>query len=104
VDATPTDSFEAALQLLQEIKRVQNLAHIESIDIYAFKSNKTITPTEVFGLTGIVLVELQTLKAYLDLKHAFTPLANFYYDKTPGDVQQMLRWSTKKMQLIQSLH
>lgn len=103
-DAIPTDSFEAALQLLREIKRVQNLAHIESIDTYVFKSNKNTSITEVFGLAGIVLVELQTLKAYLDLKHAFTPLANFYYDKTPGDVQQMLRWSTKKMQLIQSLH
>lgn len=103
-NSVPMDSFAMALQLLQEIKRIQNLAGIEAIDVYAFNFEKNITPTEVFGLTGIVLAELQTIKAYLGLKHAFTPLANFYHDKTPGDVVQMLGWSLRKLQLIQSLN
>lgn len=103
-NSLPADSLAMALQLLQEIKRIQNLAGVEAIDVYAFNLQKNITPTEVFGITGIVLAELQTIKAYLGLKHAFTPLANFYYDKTPGDVIQMLGWSLKKLQLIQSLN
>ncbi len=104
IDAQPEDSFAAALQLLREIKRVQNLAHIETVDIYAFKLTKTkITPTEVFALTGIILAELQTLKAHLGLKHSFTPLANFYEDKQPAEIQQMLGWSVRKLRLINAL-
>lgn len=104
IDAQPEDSFATALQLLREIKRVQNLAHIDTVDIYAFKLTKTkITPTEVFGLTGIILAELQTLKAHLGLKHSFTPLANFYEDKQAAEVQQILGWSVRKLRLINAL-
>jgi len=102
VEANLSDNFEMGLKLLKEIKRLQHLAGIEGIDIYALKpSQKTMTPAEIFDLTGIILAELQTLKGHLGLKHAFTPLANYYYDRTAGDVQQILGWSLRKIQLIQ---
>lgn len=103
-DATPKDNFEIGLALLKEIKRLHHLAGIEGVDLYALKlpDHQVITPTEVFGLTGIILAELEALKGYLGLKHIFTPLANFYYDRISGDVQQILGWSLRKIQLIQS--
>lgn len=102
---TSKDNFEIGLSLLKEIKRLHRIAGIEGTDLYALKfpDNQVITPTEVFSLMGIILAELQALKGYLGLKYVFTPLTDFYYDRISGDVQQILGWSLRKIQLIQSL-
>jgi hypothetical protein len=54
-------------------------------------------------LTGIILAELQPLKAYLQLKHVLTPTAHFYKNKTPAEVKQVLGWSVRKLELIQAI-
>lgn len=100
---TLLDAFETTLHLLKEIQRVQALVGVEGINWYAFKPNENITPTEIFGMTGIILAELQILKAHFELKHALTPLAKHYENKVPSDVQRVLSWSVRKMKLIQSL-
>lgn len=104
VGILPKDTFETALRLLEDIRRVQNLANIEGVDLYAFKTEMTITPSEVFTMTGIILAELQLLKAHIGLRKAFTPIANYYRDRTPADVEQVLGWSLRKMRLIHSLN
>ena len=101
--ATPADSFKTALQLLREIRRLEQLENIEGIDIHPFEKIEKITPSEVFGIAGIVLAELQRIKADLRLFHALTPIALHYEDKTPSDVQQIFGWCVRGLQLITML-
>lgn len=106
IDSKPADAFSTALQLLHEVKRIGQLGDIKSIEIYPFEQQKrkNITPTEVFGITGIVLAELQSIKAQLGLYYELTPIAKHYENKTPADVKQMLDWCTRKLQLITTLN
>jgi len=101
----PKHVFQTALNLLQEIIRVKDLVALENIDLNAFeiKSEQLITPSDVFNLTGIILAELQPLKAYLQLKHTFTPTAHHYENKIPAQVQQVLGWVVLKLKLIQTI-
>lgn len=106
INSVPADVFDTALQLLHEVKRVGQLGDIKSIEIYPFEQikRKNITPTEVFGMTGIILAELQNIKAYLGLHHELTPIARYYENKVPADVKQMLAWCVRKLQLITTLN
>jgi hypothetical protein len=101
----PKNAFQTALLLLQEVNRVKKLVELENIDYHAFEIalDQLITPNEVFNLTGIILAELQPLKAYLQLKHVLTPTAHFYKNKTPAEVKQVLGWSVRKLKLIQAI-
>ncbi len=99
----PADAFKTALQLLQEIKRLEQLGNIKGIESYPFEQIEKITPSEVFSMTGILLAELQVIKADLGLFHALTPIAQYYENRTPSDVQQILGWSIRKLQLITTL-
>lgn len=101
----PKNAFQTGLLLLQEVTRVKKLVALENIDYHAFEIalDQLITPNEVFNLTGIILAELQPLKAYLQLKHVLTPTAHFYKNKTPAEVKQVLGWSVRKLKLIQAI-
>jgi hypothetical protein len=102
-DVTPASVFDTALQLLKEIKHVQDLTGVNSIELYTFKSSTLTTLNEVFTITGIILAELQLLKAHLQIRQ-FTPPTNYYRDRMSNDVQQILGWSIKKVHLIRSLN
>lgn len=99
-DTTPRDSYETAQRLMKEIARIQRIRGVASIDFKALKPTGEIKPDDVFSMTGIILAELQTIKAYLGLKHALTPVAKRYTNIEPADVEQMLGWCVRKMQLI----
>lgn len=104
LQAKPADAFEMALLMLVEVRRLQSLANLESVDFYVFKPNREITPSDVFSLIGIVLAEIQPLKAHLGMKYTATPPANHYDGRVPADVRQVLGWSLRKLQLIRSLN
>jgi len=105
VGVLPGGSFENFLLLLVEIKRIQGLIGMSSIDFYALKpTNRQITPSDVFSIGGIALAELQPIKAYLGLKYALTPMAEYYENIEPADVQQLAGWSIRKLQLIRSIN
>ena len=99
----PLGSYEAGLALLVEVIRIKGLAGLPSIDLNALQPQGTITPGEVFGLNGIILAELQPIKAQLEMFRSFTPTAEHYENKMPADVQQILGWSTRRLHLIKSL-
>ncbi len=101
-DSTPADSYETALALLKEIQRLQLPAAIDRIDFSSLRTDN-IVPGDVFEMSIIVLAELQTIKAYLGLRHSFTPPAKYYERKVPGDVQQILGWALRRLKLIKSL-
>lgn len=103
--ATPSDVFNTGIVLLEEIRKVQLLAGLDTIDTSILKSSyKTISPSEVFGLMGLALAELQTLKGYLGLKHMLTPPARHYENISPQNIQQVIGWTIRKLRIIKMLN
>ena len=101
-DAIPKDVFKVALQLLEEVKRLQRIAGVESIDLSSIKKTN-ITSSDVFGLTGLIISELQPIKAYLRIDKV-TPAANIYHDKYPADALQLMGWALRKIKKIRTLN
>ena len=50
----------------------------------------------------MILSELQTIKAYIGLK-TITPAAVTYKTKTPPEVDQLMSWNLRKLELINTL-
>jgi hypothetical protein len=100
----PADVFEVVLQLLVEMRRVQKLFDMNWIDFHTLKpTDREITPSDVFSLDGIVLAELQPIKARLGLKYALTPMAQHYENIEPNSQYRTHGWTLRKLQLIRSL-
>ena len=102
-DVTPADSLAAAFELLAEIQRLQKTAGIERTDFSIFQKKELVLPSDVFNLVSMALAELQTVKAYRDLKHYVTPPAVTHERKTPNDVHQLLRWTARMLRRIRQL-
>lgn len=104
LNAQPNDVFETTLSLLEEIKRLQKMMKLRGIDFHQLKPRtRPVNPSDVFSISGIVLAELQQMKAYLGLKHSLTPMAEHYENIRPADVQQLIGWNVRKLQLIRTL-
>ncbi len=105
VGATPTDVVNIGFVLLEEIRKAQLLVGIDSLDISILKSfYKENTSSEAFGLMGLALAELQTLKGYLGLKHMLTPPARYYENLSPQSTHQVTGWAIRKLRLIKMLN
>jgi hypothetical protein len=98
----PKDVFLTSLTILHEIQRLQSMAGIEHVE-FGSQPNREISPSDVFNISGMILAELQPVKAHLDLRHAITPPANFFQNRSPGNVNQVLGWVLKKLRQIRSL-
>ena len=101
-NTVPKDVFNIALQMLDEVKRLQRIAGIESIDLSAIQK-ENIAPKDVFRLTGLILSELQPIKAYLRISKV-TPPANIYHGKRPADAGQLMGWALRKIKKIRALN
>jgi len=101
-NATPNDTFNTALKILKTIKYLQIKVGIDFVDFNGFKKAK-ITPSNVFSLTQMILSELQTIKAYIGLP-VITVAAGQYKTKTPIEVDQLMSWNLRKLNLIQSIY
>ena len=101
IDSTPTDSFNIGMKVLDKIKQLQINHGIDFVDFGEFRK-KVATPSEVFGITQMILTELQTIKAYIGLKHITLP-AEKYETKTPVEINQLMSWNLRKLNLIHSL-
>ena len=99
--AQPQDVYQIALQLMDEIHRLQMMASVESVDFRLFKVG-TITPADVFDLTQMLLAEIQPIKAHLRITRVTIP-SQVYTGKIPGDAKQALEWGVRKSSRIQSL-
>ncbi len=99
----PIDTFRAGMKILLKIQSLQNTVGIKSVDFYDFQKD-IITPSDVFGLTQMILAELQTIKAYIGLQGFVTPTAMQYKYKSPADVDQMMGWSLRQISLIKTLN
>jgi len=97
--ATPSDTFNVAIKILEKIKRIQNSIGIDTVDFSVFNKENP-TPSDVFTMTQMIIAELQTIKAYIGLKNYITPAASVYSNKKPADVDQLMNWSLRKISLI----
>lgn len=102
IKSTPNDTANTALKTLEKIKQLQVISGIAFVDFRDFKKEKQ-TPSDVFSLTQMIIAELQTIKAYLGLSTYITPAATQYQAKTPAEVDQLMSWNLRKLELINSL-
>jgi len=101
IKSTPNDTARTGLKILEKIKQLQVLSGISFVDFRDFKKAKQ-TPSDVFSLTQMIIAELQTIKAYLNIPN-ITPSAAQYHEKTPAEVDQLMSWNLRKLELINSL-
>lgn len=97
------DSLQTAFVLMAEVQRLQRNMGIPRTDFSVFRKHEQVLKSDVFNIVGMVLAELQTIKAGMDLSHALTPPAASYQGKASADVHQLLGWAVHKIQLIKTL-
>ena len=96
--ATPNDTFKTGMKILEKIKQLQILAGISFVDFSSISKGKA-TPSDVFSITQMIIAELQTLKAYLKI-NSITIAAKEYDSKTPVEVDQLMSWNLRKLNLV----
>jgi hypothetical protein len=101
-NATPSDTFTIAMQTLHKIAQIQKDVGIQSVDFSAFRKDNP-SPGDVFTMAEMIIAELQTIKAFIGLNTYITPAATQYKDKTPAEVEQLMHWNLRKLNLITTL-
>ncbi|MCU7834361.1 MAG: hypothetical protein KZQ83_03825 [gamma proteobacterium symbiont of Taylorina sp.] len=96
------DTFNNVQKFMIQLKKLQRLADIETTS-FSFLRKKEITPEETFIFISMAIAEFQTIKAYLGLTHMITPPAEFYQQKTAADVEQLMQWTTRRLNLMTDL-
>ena len=100
-NAIPADSLEEGFLVLREIQKLQIQVGIEPINLDEFHvARQEARPQDVFNILGLLLAELQPVKAKLGLKHSITPVAQYYDSKKPADVAQLLGYISNKLHLL----
>ena len=100
--ATPEDVFDESMRALEKIKQLQISVGLSFVDFKEFKKGNE-SPGEVYTITQMLIAELQTIKAYLGIKD-ITAGATKYNTKTPIEVEQLVSWNLRKLNLIHSLN
>jgi len=100
--ATPADSLNISMKVLEKIKKLQRSVGIRTVDFSVF-NKKNALPSDVYTITGMIIAELQPLKAYIGLSHDVTPPAILYIKKVPADIEQLMGWNYRKINLIHTL-
>ncbi|MBL4730532.1 MAG: hypothetical protein JKY28_04055 [Sulfurimonas sp.] len=103
LNATPQDVFQISFQILEKIAKIQASVGIENVDFSEFKK-EIIRPSEVYTSTGLIIAELQTIKAFMGLSKSITPPAMAYKGKKPKNSEQLMRWNLKRLELIERLY
>jgi len=101
-DSKPKDSLAELHKLMKYIKKLQRMKDISRTDFSGLEK-KNITPEETFIFVGMINAEIQILKSHLGLNHDVTPAAKVYGEKTPSDVEQLIGWTIRRINLIKDL-
>lgn len=102
VGATPADVFDECMHVLEKIRQLQIGAGIDFVDFSEFKKGDE-TASDVFTITQMIIAELQTIKAYIGID-SITPASAKYNTKTPAEVEQLVSWNLRKLNLIHSIN
>ncbi len=101
-NATPKEAMVTSMEMLELIRRLQKNIGIESVDFSEFHK-KNVKPSDVFTVSGLIISELQPIKAYIGLTDSVIPSALRYINKKPQNVEQLMRWNIKRLSLINNL-
>jgi hypothetical protein len=101
-NATPTDTLKVCMEILGRIANLQKSIHVEFIDFIEF-DKQNATPSDVYTMTGLIISELQPIKAHLGIKRSSVSTSTSYVNKKPENVEQIMRWNLKRLKLIKSL-
>ena len=101
-DATPTDTLHLCMKILALLGSMQKDLAIEATDFLEF-DKKDVRPSDIFTLTGLIISELQPIKAKLGLSDSITPAALAYTNKKPENVGQLMGWNLKRLILLNNL-
>lgn len=100
-NAIPGDSLNATFDILREIQRLQLQVGIEPVNLDEFRlARQEARPQDVFNMIEMLLAELQPIKAKLGMKHVITPVVQYYDNKRPADVTQLLGYIENKLHLL----
>lgn len=100
-NASSQDNYDLNMQMLKKIKQLQILSGIAIVDFNNFNKEEA-SLSDVLSISQMLISELQTLKAYLDIS-IVSPVAVIYYTKTSNEVNQLLSWNLRKLNLINYL-
>ena len=103
VNTKPKDVFQTSFLVLDKIAKIQLDLGIKVSDFSEFK-RENISASEIFTLTGLIIAELQTIKAYIGLSKSITPLAKVYKRKELKNVEQLMGWNLKRLQLVEAVY
>ncbi|WP_324170561.1 hypothetical protein [Sulfurimonas sp.] len=96
-----TDSIVVSMKILEKLQKLQRSVGIKIIDFRAFK--KDSSSSDVYTITGMIIAEIQPIKAYIGLISSVTPPALSYSKKVPADIEQLMGWNLRKLLLIKTL-
>lgn len=99
--ASSQDNYELNMQMLKKVKQLQILSGIAIVDFNNFNKEEA-SLSDVLSISQMLISELQTLKAYLGIS-VVSPVATIYYTKTSNEVNQLLSWNLRKLNLINYL-
>ncbi|MEA3498591.1 MAG: hypothetical protein U9R16_05970 [Campylobacterota bacterium] len=102
IKSTPSDTFNIGMEILAKIRQLQIKSGLDFVDYSGFRKDKILS-SDVFTITGMIISELQTIKAYIGLNDSITPAASKYNSKTPVEVDQLMNWNLRKLSLVNSL-
>ena len=88
--------------MLDKIKKLQRSVGIKFVDFSKLKNIKA-SSSDVFFLTQMIISELQTIKAFIGLTEYITPAAKKHDIKSPVEVDQLMSWNLRKLELITNL-
>jgi hypothetical protein len=101
----PSSTIESlqviSLKTLEKIRQLQISSGINFIDFESFRKQNP-TSSDILTTTEMIIAELQTIKAYLGITK-ITPAALTYNMKTPIEIEQIMSWNLRKLNLIRSL-
>lgn len=101
-DSKTADTLNIAKSMLEIINKLHAKAGIGLVNFSDYRVDEA-TSSDVFGLTQMIIAELQPIKAYIGLNEFITPAARKYNGKTPVEVNQLMSWCLRKLQLITTL-
>ncbi len=102
-DAIPKDVMSISMEVLVLIASLQKSVGIQWVDFSEFDKEE-IKPSDVFAITGLIIAELQPIKAYIGLEQSVTPAAVSFLNKQPKNVEQLMRWNFKRLKIIYTLN
>jgi len=100
--ATPKDSLIVSMALLEKLQKLQRSVGIKTVNFSSFNKVNP-RPSDVYSITGMIIAELQPIKAYMGLTTSVTPPAKKYFEKVPADIEQLMNWNLRKISLVKNL-